>query len=504
MAAPKFRALVQALSDRRKLSDTWDVPDVLWRRIQLNPNRLNSADPDKELSKLFQLARGPKQRALMGSLMLEQGLRLPLHLESQYIRALVQGGRVREAIQLWQSRRNVEDPAKWNYLGIFCFCHALRLPRAEQLAEDITAPPLAMCGWFVTGYSRIPQSPRLQHWTDLLVQHLKPNSTAVWNPVLNALVRFRCWPQVSLVIGRLELLKETLPRHIIGKLMLALPTTPLQLATALSRDPGIATTSVFRRVLARTAPQSSLSCAPNERVAALLKEKEVGSAKNLARTSLRRYQLILRHAARTQNPQLMDWVATHAPLRKLQQGRSVQIVLQYLFSRRKYSMLVRFMTYLSSEPQLLDAQSLTLMWRFLYVLLRNHRKVCSDPSFPDMRRLLEVTVSKCPVLERDVATWTLKALVVSKNFSALATILRYLEESCGSPVAGFDAIFAAVQDRSRKGQSSPKEVLTWKDVAERAANRSNCKLNKNYDDELYRELDSHLFITEKDECAREC
>lgn len=497
MTTQKLRTLVQVMANRRRLSDNWEVSDDLWKSICKLPTRLDARHPEKELVNLFRLAKRPKQRALLGSLMFEQGLRLPLHLESHYIRALMQVGRVNEAIQLWKSRNRIENSAKWNQLGIYCFCYALRLPKAEQLAKAVSSPSLNMCGWFVVGYSRIPESPRLEYWTSLLIERLKPKTKQVWMPVLDALVRFHCWPQVSLIVGRLEFLRETLPRRMVNRLMLSFQSSPLQLAMALSRDPNIVNTSVFPRVLARSAPRSELACTPNEHVASLLCEGQVESAKKLTRTSLRRYQLILRYASRTRNVKLMDWVASHAPIWQLRQGRIVQILIQYLFSRRRYSTLLRFMNHLITHPKLLDSQSLVLVWRLVYVLLRNHRKLETDPFFPDIRRLLEVTVKECPVLERGIAVWVMKALTASHNFLALASVLRYLEEACGLPVARFDAILAATQYRYGHYRETPRshdEALLWSDVARRAAHRSGYALKTSHDYELYRELNSRLFI----------
>ena len=418
------RVLSKLRRPKIDLQTQFEVPDTLWKRLQSYAAREgphNEAPQD-----LFQLSRGPKQKALVGSLLLENGAELPLSLEIQYLQSLIDVGLAPEAIRLYKHKRltSSEDRQRWHNFGIELYCHSFRPKVAESLAQK-SATSVSNCLAFIKVYSEMRHA-NVRTWLETLLA-IKPNAETT-NRALRLLIDARMWDQVQYILVEMNRIGHIVHPKLSVACFEAASAFPIDssalpgIVTLLEADGSLVNVPRFRRAIAGD---------PKSRLNLLLKNNDIEGALKVYR-EIEGPQVLpmafsfLEYAISMDEPQILANVIPRIMNNPSYHKNSIyiQFMLDYAEYTKDYSHIWQLMSKKHPLHLHMSYENYRKLWQ---ILLRHLRQ---GGSVGALREFVANTVSKV-ALQPAFLRLMILSLNTVPDLPAIASLLQYADENCG-------------------------------------------------------------------------
>lgn len=400
------------------LAAQFEIPSHLYDRINNLPP--NASSQPQLLTELFRVSKGPKQKAIVGSLLLEHSVRLPMELDKLYLSALVETGQSLTAWKLWKHRQldHSEERTKWNLFGLEILCKSFKMVQAEQLVSEkqITLRP-ALTIPFIRAYAEMGQ---IEHLTEWLHRFEKLDfSRSELNNVVKILIRAKCWPQLQQLLSSHP---NKVSSQATAECLLAIPDIDFPvLILMLSQDGSLVNFSKFQRILKRDVRYD---------VSNLLSEGKVDRAIELVKDYNGPHKVFLCYQILKQTRDLSHIKLLHELVQATHSRNSMFVQFSILFFART-----------SKDP-----------WEFIqkyqlqtpnpnitgYLTTKNYEslwKLVNKQSYiPISLRELMYTTLNCSALTPELLEIMTKTLQSVPDFPAISSLYEYATKICGIPL----------------------------------------------------------------------
>lgn len=400
------------------LATQFEIPPHLYDRINNLPT--NASSQPQLLTELFRVSKGSKQKAIVGSLLLEHNVRLPMELDKLFLSALVDTGHTLSAWKLWKHRQldHSEERTKWNLFGLEILCRSFKMVQAEQLVREkqmtfrsaLTIP-------FIRAYAEMGQFDQLTEWLHRFEK--LEFSRSELNAVVAILIKSKCWPQLQHL---LSLHPNKVSSQATAECLLAIPDIDFPvLILMLSQDGNLVNFSKFQRILKRDVRYD---------ISTLLSEGKTQQAIELVKDYNGPHKVFLCHQILKETRDIKDAELLYQLVVANNNRNSmfVQFMLLY-YSRTKGDPWQFIQEYRLQTPNPNIKDHLTTKnYESLWKLINKQTYIPIS-----LREMMYTTLNSCALTPLLLETMS-KTLQSVPDYPAITSLYEYAAKICGLPI----------------------------------------------------------------------
>lgn len=423
------------------------VTASLWKRLSEfaasfpAPLSRSHISPTSALAEhVFDLGKTHSEKAVIGSILVENGFELSSLLESKYLHALVEAGLSPRALEIWLAKQptTLQERKHWSRLGVLLYCSCFRAILAENLlAKERIEIDSEICLAFVRVYSELKSEEGLNRWIAMLEK--SQASAHSMNVAIEYIATAGLWSQVQIVVESMSRRRQK-----VNSDMLALCATSSVsegqfslVATLLSEDGGLVNVRRFREFLARD---------PRTKVSNLLEEVGLSQAVEfvLNESSGRKITLsyqILKHFSSLSKPVQQTEIKYLMPLfidvsnHPNKNSHFIQFMLRFYQIKGDYESFWSFASdfeLLTTSPSIagkLSKSNYVLLWKALSYHLKpnsaSRRRDRAQPASVNLRQFVVATVSNMALTD-NLLGYVLLSLGAIPDLPAIVCLLEFI------------------------------------------------------------------------------
>lgn len=388
---------------------------------------------------LIRLGKNCTEKAAIGTFILENGPELPISVEVQYLRSLVEAGYSDRALKIWHAKmpESHQKRKHWSHLGIILYCSCFRAASAEALlAKEEIETDSGICLAFIRAYSELKNTFGLEKWISKL--EAAKASALTMNKAIEYIATSGMWPQVQKLIQLMSKKGQRVENDMVS---LCFTSSTIEIpfssvAALLSEDGGLLNVRKFREFLARD---------PATKLRTLLEEGKFSQAsdfvlnQSLGRDIALAYQLLKHFSSLSNSVQqaefrhlmpLFDKFSNHPN----KNSQFVQFMLKFYLVRGDYDSFWSFANkfgLLTANPSIagnLTKSNYTILWKVLWSRVRSH------PAPVDLRQFVVTTVSNV-ALTGGLLKHALLSLSAIPDLPAITCLLEFIHVVYGLTIS---------------------------------------------------------------------